>query len=66
MYFNNTFGPEFNVIPRSNLINKPVQIHPKGVSPPPSSGEPLSEEEMDRFIRKMTTEIAEILNLEAR
>ncbi len=66
MYFNNTFGPEFDVTPRSNLINKPVQIHPKGVSPPPSSGEPLSEEEMDRFIRKMTTEIAEILNLEAR
>ena len=66
MYFNNTFGPEFNVIPKPELANTPVQVHPKGLSRYPSTGQPLSEDEMKTFIREMTAEIARILNLEKR
>lgn len=63
MYFNNTFGPEFDVIPRPELTNVPIQLHPKGLSRYPLSGEPLSAEEMGVFISKMTAEIARILDL---
>ena len=66
MYFNNSFEPAFDVTPKPELGNTPVQIHPKGLSRYPSSGKPLSEDEMGTFIREMTAEIARVLNLEEK
>lgn len=66
MYLNDTFGPEFNITPRQGLKNRPIRVHPEGLSRYPSSEKPLSEEDMRTFIRQMTAEIAKTLKLERK
>ncbi len=66
MYLSNTFNAEFDVVPKPELSNAPVQVHPEGLSKYPSSGRPLSGEDMRTFIYEMTAEIARILSLEKK
>ncbi|MBN2419412.1 MAG: threonine synthase [Deltaproteobacteria bacterium] len=64
MYFNDDFGPEFNIIPKQELRNSPVSVRPAGVLKYPEQGKPLPEKEMKVFVEKMSEEIAEMLGLE--
>jgi threonine synthase len=66
MYFQDSFGPEFNVRPRSELKNAPMLVKPKNLTKYPESGKPLQGEDMIHFIREMTTEIARILDLKRK
>jgi len=66
MYFNDAFDPEFGVKPRPELKNAPLQVRPEGLTTYPGPGSPLQDADMDRFVREMTAEIAEILRLETR
>ena len=63
MYFQNSFAPEFNIKPRSDLKNAPTLVKPKRLTKYPESGKPLEGEDMQDFVREMTQEIASILGL---
>ena len=64
MYFNNDFGPEFEIKPRKDLKNAPCMVKPRNVSTYPKPGSPLPPEEMRRFVHEMAGEIGRILKLE--
>lgn len=66
MYFQNSFDPDFNVKPRSDLKNAPVFIKPKGVRKFPQPGQPLQGEEMQHFIEETAKKIAQLLKLERK
>jgi threonine synthase len=66
MYFQDSFKPEFNIKPRPELKNMPTWVRPKGLSKYPEPGKPLHGEDMQEFTRKMTKEIAGILNLKKK
>lgn len=63
MYFENHFPAEFEVFPDSKLINSPIYIHPKDVKTIPQPGNPLSGNELDHFIQRVSDEIAAYLKL---
>jgi len=64
MYFNDGFGPEFEIKPRADLKNAPRMVKPRNVSAYPEPGRPLPPEEMKRFVRQVAGEIGRILGLE--
>jgi threonine synthase len=66
MYFQDTFGPDFNVRPRGDLKNAPVLVEPKGLRKFPKPGHPLRGEDMKHFIEATVAEIARLLDLENR
>ena len=66
MYFRNKFDPEYNIKPKSELTNSPIQVQPKILSKHPTPGKPLSAEDMQIFIREMAGEIARLLNLKKK
>jgi threonine synthase len=66
MYFSDSFGPEFNVVPRSDLKNAPVLVRPETVKRYPEPGSPLCGEDMKAFVSEMAEEIASTLGLEKR
>ncbi|MCP4683557.1 MAG: threonine synthase [Desulfobacterales bacterium] len=66
MYFNNGFAPEFNVNPRPELKNTPIQVQAKDLSKYPGPGEPLKGEDEKIFVQKMAAEIADILGLKKK
>jgi threonine synthase len=61
-YFENAFEPEFEVKPRPELINKPVEITPSDV-PLPGAGKTLSDEDHRVFVKATAQEIAQALGL---
>ena len=65
-YFNNDFGPEFNVQPRPELKNAPLDVEPEGLSVYPTQEKPLSDKDMEVFVKKMASEIAGILGLKKK
>lgn len=66
MYFNDTFDPKFNVIPKPELKNFSQLVRPAHIDQYPEPGKPLQGEDMNRFVREMAAEIARILNLEKK
>ncbi len=66
MYFNDTFDPEFNVRPKPELKNAPVQVRSKNLSNYPAQGKPLSKDEMQTFVQEMAAEIARLLKLKKK
>ena len=66
MYFNDCFDPEFDVRPKKELRNAPELVKPKNLKRYPEPGNPLQGEDMKRFVHEMTSEIAQILNLEKK
>jgi len=64
MYFNEGFGPEFEIKPREDLKNAPQMVEPRNVSTYPEQGRPLPPAEMKRFVREVAGEIAGILKLD--
>lgn len=63
MYFNDSFGPEFEVKPRPELKNRPLLVKPDSIKTYPAPGKPLAGQEMKQFVNAMAAEIARILNL---
>jgi threonine synthase len=66
MYFADSFDPEFNVKPKSELKNAPVQLRPEGLTKYPANRKPLSGEDLQDFVREMAAEIAKILGLKKK
>jgi threonine synthase len=66
MYFEDRFGPEFEVAPKRELQNAPVLVMPEGIGKFPEPGRPLEGEEMDSFVSRMAREIAGILGIEKK
>jgi threonine synthase len=66
MYFQNRFPPEFEVIPKKELINAPRYVRPDDLQVFPEPGRPLHGQEMEGFVGKMAMEIARILGLKKR
>ena len=63
MYFNDSFGPDFDVRPRNELKNASSLVRPEGLKRYPEPGRPLKGKDMDLFIKGMANEIAGILGL---
>ena len=66
MYFEQQFPPEFNIKPEPELINTPSYIHPKDLKRLPAPGKPLNEKDFKIFIRRVSEEIAGLLDLKKR
>ena len=66
MYFNDSFDPEFNINPKSELKNAPIQLRPENLTKYPATGKPLSGEDLQNFLREMAAEIAKILGLKKK
>ncbi len=66
MYLNNNFPPEFEVTPKEWLMNAPRLVRPESIEKFPEPGRPLEGEDMTKFVRKMTTEIAGRLGLQKK
>ncbi len=63
MYFEKRFPPEFKIKPDPKLVNLPVFIHPKDVKKVPAPGKPLTGDDFDMFVNRVSDEIATILDL---
>jgi threonine synthase len=66
MYFDQRFPPEFNIKPEPELINTPAYIHPKDLKRVPAPGKPLNQKDFKIFIRRVSEEIADLLDLKKR
>jgi threonine synthase len=63
MYFQESIPPEFGILSNPALINAPTLIHPKDLAEVPAPGKPLSGEAFNRFVDRVTEEIAFALHL---
>jgi len=63
LYFEDRFPPEFGVTPKPKLMNSPILIHPDDLDEVPAPGKPLTGESFDRFVSRVSQEIAKKLNL---
>ncbi|MFC1812930.1 threonine synthase [Thermodesulfobacteriota bacterium] len=63
MYFENRFPKEFEITPDPGLINAPVFVHPEDLEKVPAPGKPLQGVEFERFVKRVSEEIAEALDL---
>ena len=66
MYFEQRFPPEFEIKPDPNLINVPVYVHPKDLKQVPAPGKPLTDSALNTFVRRVSENIAAILDLKKR
>jgi len=66
MYFEDSFGPEFQVKPKEELKNAPILVCPPSVEKFPGPGTPLRGKEMSKFVEAIAKEIATILELKAK
>jgi len=58
--------PGGHYYPDPNLINSPVLIHPKDLEKVPEPGKPLKGNDFEKFVKRMSEEIARYLNLEEK
>jgi threonine synthase len=63
MYFENRFPSEFEIAPVPELINMPVLLHPEGLEKVPAPGKPLVGDDFKEFVKRVSKEIAKILDL---
>lgn len=63
MYFENRFPKEYEITPKPELINAPLLVHPVDLEEVPESGRPLAGKSLDRFISRVSEEIANRLDL---
>ena len=66
MYFEGQFPAEFNIKPDSDLINTPLYVHPSGLERIPAPGKPLTGKDFEAFVRRVSEEIAGLLELKKR
>jgi threonine synthase len=63
MYLEDSFPEEFGVKPNKEYRNSPVSIIPEGIKKMPGTGEPLTEKDLQVFVRASAETIANILSL---
>lgn len=63
MYFENRFPEEFGVHPDPRLINRPVYVQPNDLKKIPAPGNPIYGKDFEKFVRRISDEIAKALNL---
>jgi threonine synthase len=63
MYYNDSFPDEYEITPDPKLINAPVYVHPQDLETVPSPGHPLDENELDKFVQRVSEEIAKVMDL---
>ncbi|MCK5509443.1 MAG: threonine synthase, partial [Desulfobacterales bacterium] len=63
MYFANSFPKEFEISPNPDLINSPVFVRPKDLEKVPAPGKPLTGKNFKQFVKRVSEEIADALNL---
>ena len=63
MYFNDGFPAEFEVKPVPELVNAPVYVHPRDLKDVPGPGQPLNQEALKQFVKRISDEIASVLAL---
>lgn len=63
MYFENRFPEEYEVIPKPELINAPMLVRPADLEEYPEPGRPLAGKSLNRFIDRVSEEIANRLDL---
>jgi len=66
MYFEQHFPAEFNIEPDPDLINTPVYVQPGDLKRLPAPGKPLKDKAFKLFVRRVSEEIAGILDLKKR
>jgi threonine synthase len=66
MYFENSFPEEFEISPNPDLMNTPVYVCPDDLTNVPTPGKPLHNEDFERFVQGVSSEIAKILSLKKR
>lgn len=66
MYFENRFPSGYDISPDKTLINFPVLIHPEGLDKVPATGKPLNKNDFNIFVKRISDEIADILDLKKR
>jgi len=62
MYFEDRFPAAFQVVPKSELKNAPIYLHPEGIEIP-EPGKPLKGEAFDIFVKRVSEQIASVMNL---
>jgi threonine synthase len=63
MYFQSTFPAAYEITSDPKLVNAPKLIYPEDLDAVPAPGKPLTGEAFDRFVHRVTEEIASLLNL---
>ncbi len=66
MYFENTFPSGYEILPDKSLINFPVLIHPEDLDKVPGPGKPLAGNDFNIFVKRVSNEIAGLLDLKKR
>ncbi len=66
MYFEDRFPPEFEVCPDPDLKNAPMLMRPDDLEKVPAPGNPLTGEDFERFVRRVSEEIANRLSLKEK
>jgi len=64
MYFDKKFPAEYEITPNPDLINSPVLIRPKDLERVPAPGKPLSGDDFNQFIKRVSEDIAKALGLQ--
>ena len=65
MYFEDSFPPDYEVVPRGELRNRPIFVRPEALAKVPGEGD-LSPREFEAFVSASAEEIARILGLKKR
>ncbi len=63
MYFSDSFEPDFDVTPRPELMNAPLEVRSPRIQRYPEPGRPLKGDAFQHYVREMAAEIARILEL---
>jgi threonine synthase len=64
LYFQQAFPAEFNIQTKTELINKPLLVHPKDLAKVPAPGRPLEGDDFKVFVQRVSEEIAQALDLQ--
>ena len=64
LYFENRFPEDFEITPNPDLANAPIYMHPADLKMVPAPGKPIQGEDFQRFVSRVSEEIAKALNLQ--
>jgi threonine synthase len=63
MYFRQQFPAGYRIVPKPDLINAPIYVHPENLDKVPTPGRPLGGKDFAHFVNRMAGEIARKLDL---
>lgn len=66
MYFEGRFPEDYQIRVDEKLINRPIYVRPDDLEQIPAAGSPLQGEAFQRFVDRISSEIAGLLNLEKK